>query len=84
MSPTHGRLPFAGIRPDATGSSLRDDPYHRTLTPPRRGWSKSKSKGGDSMTYERPAVLATYKVEELMTDAAVCTQYFPQNPESPA
>ena len=25
------------------------------------------------MTYERPAVLATYKVEELMKDAAVCT-----------
>jgi len=33
------------------------------------------------MTYERPAVLATYKVEELMQDAAVCTQYYPQNPE---
>jgi hypothetical protein len=32
-------------------------------------------KGGDSMTYERPAVLATYKVEELMTEAAVCTTY---------
>jgi hypothetical protein len=27
------------------------------------------------MTYERPAVLATYKVEELMKDAAVCTIY---------
>ncbi len=27
------------------------------------------------MTYERPAVLATYKVEELMKDAAVCTVY---------
>jgi hypothetical protein len=35
------------------------------------------------MTYERPAVLATYKVEELMKDAAVCTQYcFPENPEA--
>jgi hypothetical protein len=38
-------------------------------------------KGGDPMTYERPAVLATYKVEELMTDAAVCTTYLPENPE---
>jgi hypothetical protein len=27
------------------------------------------------MTYERPAVIATYKVEELMKDAAVCTVY---------
>jgi hypothetical protein len=27
------------------------------------------------MTYERPTVLATYKVEELMQDAAVCTIY---------
>ena len=27
------------------------------------------------MKYERPAVLATYKVEELMKDAAVCTFY---------
>jgi hypothetical protein len=27
------------------------------------------------MTYERPIVLATYKVEELMTEAAVCTVY---------
>ncbi len=27
------------------------------------------------MTYERPAVLATYKVEELMKDAAVCIFY---------
>jgi hypothetical protein len=27
------------------------------------------------MTYERPVVLATYKVEELMTEAAVCTVY---------
>ncbi len=27
------------------------------------------------MTYVRPAVLATYKVEELMKDAAVCTIY---------
>ncbi len=27
------------------------------------------------MTYERPAVLATYKVEELMKDSAVCTFY---------
>jgi len=27
------------------------------------------------MTYERPAVLATYKVEELMKEAAVCTVY---------
>ncbi len=27
------------------------------------------------MTYEKPAVLATYEVEELMQDAAVCTVY---------
>jgi hypothetical protein len=27
------------------------------------------------MKYERPVVLATYKVEELMKDAAVCTRY---------
>jgi hypothetical protein len=27
------------------------------------------------MTYERPTVLATYKVEELMQEAAVCTVY---------
>lgn len=27
------------------------------------------------MTYERPEVLATYKVEELMKDAAVCHLY---------
>ena len=27
------------------------------------------------MTYERPTVLATYKVEELMKDAAVCFFY---------
>ena len=27
------------------------------------------------MTYERPAVLATYKVEELMKEAAVCVVY---------
>ena len=33
------------------------------------------------MTYEKPAVLATFEVEELMKDAAVCTEYFPQNPE---
>ena len=30
------------------------------------------------MTYERPTVLATYKVEELMQDAAVCTFYCPE------
>jgi hypothetical protein len=34
------------------------------------------------MTYEKPAVLATYQVEELMQDAAVCTVY--QNPENGA
>jgi hypothetical protein len=34
------------------------------------------------MTYEKPAVLATYKVEELMQDAAVCVFY--RNPEAPA
>jgi hypothetical protein len=40
-------------------------------------------RGGDPMTYERPAVLATYKVEELMKDAAVCTHYCPdKNPEA--
>jgi hypothetical protein len=27
------------------------------------------------MKYERPTVLATYKVVELMKDAAVCTRY---------
>ena len=27
------------------------------------------------MTYEKPAVLATYQVEELMQDAAVCVVY---------
>ncbi len=27
------------------------------------------------MTYERPEVLATYKVEELRQAAAVCTVY---------
>ncbi len=31
------------------------------------------------MKYERPTVLATYKVEELMKDAAVCTFYCPRN-----
>jgi hypothetical protein len=31
------------------------------------------------MKYERPAVLATYKVEELMKDAAVCTRYGQEN-----
>ena len=34
------------------------------------------------MTYEKPAVLATYEVEELMQDAAVCTFYFPDNIEN--
>ena len=34
------------------------------------------ARGSDSgMTYERPTVLATFKVEELMKDAAVCTVY---------
>jgi hypothetical protein len=33
------------------------------------------------MTYERPAVLATYKVEELMKDAAVCVFYGDLNVE---
>jgi hypothetical protein len=27
------------------------------------------------MTYERPIVLATYRVAELMKEAAVCTVY---------
>jgi len=27
------------------------------------------------MTYERPTVIATYKVDELMEEAAVCTFY---------
>ena len=27
------------------------------------------------MTYERPTVLATYRVAELMTEAAVCLVY---------
>jgi hypothetical protein len=31
------------------------------------------------MKYVRPAVLATYKVEELMKDAAVCTRYGQEN-----
>ena len=35
------------------------------------------------MTYEKPAVLATFEVEELMKDAAVCTVYLPENPERP-
>jgi hypothetical protein len=36
----------------------------------------TEGRGGDTgMTYERPAVLATYKVDELMKDAAVCTVY---------
>ena len=30
------------------------------------------------MTYEKPVVLATYEVEELMADAAVCTFYCPR------
>jgi hypothetical protein len=34
------------------------------------------------MTYEKPAVLATFKVEELMQDAAVCTTYLPDNIEN--
>jgi hypothetical protein len=33
------------------------------------------------MTYERPTVLATYKVEELMKEAAVCFQYALDNIE---
>jgi hypothetical protein len=33
------------------------------------------------MTYERPMVLATYPVEELMAEAAVCTQYGDGLPE---
>ncbi len=33
------------------------------------------------MTYEKPAVLATYEVEELMQDAAVCVFYLPDNLE---
>ncbi len=35
------------------------------------------------MKYERPAVLATYKVEELMKDAAVCTRYGHENNNFP-
>jgi hypothetical protein len=31
------------------------------------------------MTYEKPAVLATYEVEELMKDAAVCLCYGREN-----
>ncbi len=31
------------------------------------------------MKYERPIVLATYKVDELMKDAAVCTRYGQEN-----
>jgi hypothetical protein len=31
--------------------------------------------------YERPIVLATYKVDELMQDAAVCTRYGNDCPE---
>jgi len=27
------------------------------------------------MKYERPAVLATYRVDELMEEAAVCNEY---------
>jgi hypothetical protein len=32
------------------------------------------------MTYEKPVVLATYEIEELMQDAAVCVFY--RNPET--
>ena len=35
------------------------------------------------MTYERPTVLATYKVDELMKDAAVCTLYCPPKDNLP-
>lgn len=31
------------------------------------------------MKYERPSVLATYKVAELMKDAAVCHRYGQEN-----
>jgi hypothetical protein len=36
------------------------------------------------MTYERPVVLATYQVKELMQEAAVCVLYLPDNNEAPA
>ena len=34
------------------------------------------------MKYERPAVLATYRVDELMEEAAVCQEYcdYPEIP----
>lgn len=33
-------------------------------------------KGGENMKhYERPVVLASYSVEELVEEAAVCTRY---------
>ncbi len=35
------------------------------------------------MTYEKPAVLATFEVEELMKDAAVCTVLLPTEPGRP-
>jgi hypothetical protein len=35
------------------------------------------------MTYEKPAVLATYEVGELMQDAAVCV-FYAENPQAPA
>jgi hypothetical protein len=35
------------------------------------------------MKYERPTVLATYKVVELMKDAAVCTVYCRENQQHP-
>ena len=54
------------------------DPFHRTdPRPTGRVWNPNEG-GGDSMTYERPVVLATYKVEELMKDAAVCFVYCPK------
>ncbi len=34
------------------------------------------------MKYERPIVLATYKVDELMQDAAVCTRYGKEGPHN--
>ncbi len=33
------------------------------------------------MKYERPIVLATFKVEELMKEAAVCTFYCVREPK---
>jgi hypothetical protein len=46
--------------------------------PPRR------SKGGVHVTYERPEVLATYSLAELVEEAAVCLNGYKTDDELPA